>query len=304
VGDISKGVQTRSCIASFCEHFSFVSCIEPNPVDEALLDVDWVNAMHDELNNFTHNEVWELVERPKNHNVIGTEWVFRNKHNEYGLVVRNKARLVAQGYTQVKGLNFGKTFAPVARLEAIRILLAYACAHNIKLYQMDVRSAFLNGKISELVYVEQPPSFEDPKRPNHVYKLCKALYGVKQASRAWYERLRDFLLSKDFKIGKVDTTLFTKRIGKDLFVCQIYVDDIIFGSTNELFCDEFGKMMSNEFEISMIGELSFFLGLQIKQLKDGIFVSQSKYLTNMLKKLAYKMQNQLRLLSQQMVILI
>jgi hypothetical protein len=210
--------------------------------------------------------------------------VFRNKHNEDGLVVRNKARLVAQGYTQIEGLDFCETFAPVARLEAIRILLAYACAHNIKLYQMDVKSAFLNGKISELVYVEQPPGFEDPKRPNHVYKLSKALYGLKQAPRAWYERLRNFLLSKDFKIGKVDTTLFTKRIGKDLFVCQIYIDDIIFGSTNELFCEEFGKMMSKEFEMSMIGELSFFLGLQIKQLKDGIFISQSKYLKDMLKK--------------------
>jgi hypothetical protein len=132
--------------------------------------------------------------------------------------------------------------------------------------------------------VEQPPGFEDPKRPKHVYKLSKALCGLKQPPHAWYERLRDFLLSKDFKIGKVDTTLFTKRIGKDLFVCQIYVDDIIFGSTNESFCEEFGKMMSKEFEMSMIGELSFFLGLQIKQLKDGIFVSQSKYLKDMLKK--------------------
>jgi hypothetical protein len=177
--------------------------------------------------NFTRNEVWELVERPKNHNVIGTKWVFQNKHNEDSLVVGNKARLVAQGYTQVEGLDFGETFAPVARLEAIQILLAYACAHNIKLYQMEVKSAFLNGNISELVYVEQPPGFEDPKSSNHVYKLSKALYGLKQAPRAWYERLRDFLLSKYFKIGKVDTTLFTKRIGKDLFVCQIYVDDII-----------------------------------------------------------------------------
>jgi hypothetical protein len=134
------------------------------------------------------------------------------------------------------------------------------------------------------VYVEQPPGFKDPKRPNHVYKLSKALYGLNQAPRAWYERLRDFLLSKDFKIGKVDATLFTKRVGKDLFVLKIYVDDIIFGSTNELFCEEFGKMMSNEFEMSMIGELSFFLGLQIKQLKYGIFVSQSKYLKDMLNK--------------------
>jgi hypothetical protein len=117
-----------------------------------------------------------------------------------------------------------------------------------------------------------------------VFKLSKALYGLKQAPRAWYERLRDFLLSKDFKIEKVDTTLFTKRIGKDLFVCQIYVDDIIVRSINELLCEEFGKKMSKKFEMSMIGELSFFIGLQIKQLKDGIFISQSKYLKDMLKK--------------------
>ena len=284
MGDISKGVQTRSRIASFCEHYSFVSFLEPNRVDEALRDPDWVNAMHEELNNFTRNQVWDLVERPKNYNVIGTKWVFRNKQNEDGMVVRNKARLVAQGFTQVEGLDFGETFAPVARLEAIRILLAYACSHNIKLFQMDVKSAFLNGKISELVFVEQPPGFEDPKKPNHVYKLSKALYGLKQAPRAWYERLRDFLISKGFKIGKVDTTLFTKDIGKDLFVCQIYVDDIIFGSTNPSFCEEFGEMMSREFEMSMIGELSFFLGLQIKQLKEGTFVCQSKYVKDILKK--------------------
>ena len=149
---------------------------------------------------------------------------------------------------------------------------------------MDVKSAFLNGRISELVYVEQPPDFEDPKKPNHVYKLSKALYGLKQAPRAWYERLRDFLISKSFKIGKVDTTLFTKSIGKDLFICQIYVDDIIFGSTNQDFCEEFGEMMSRDFEMSMIGELSFFLGLQIKQLKKGTFVCQSKYVKDLLKK--------------------
>ena len=192
--------------------------------------------------------------------------------------------MVAQGYTQVEGPDFGETYAPVARLEVIRILLAYACAHNIKLYKMDVKSAFLNGYINEEVYVEQPPGFEDDKKFDHVYKLKKALYGLKQAPRAWYERLRDFLLSKGFTMGKVDTTLFIKKIEKDLFVLQIYVDDIIFGSSNQDFCDEFGKMMANEFEMSMIGELSYFLGLQIKQLKNGTFVSQGKYIKDILKK--------------------
>jgi hypothetical protein len=195
-----------------------VSFIEPKKIDEALLGVDWVNTMHEELNNFIKNQVWELVERLKGHNVIGTKWVYRNKQDQDGIVLRNKARLVAQGYTQVEGLDFRETYASVTRLEAIRILLSYACAHNIKLYQMDVKSVFLNGYINEEVYIEQPPDFEDDKKPDHVYKLKKALYGLKPAPRTWYKRLRDFLLSKGFMMGKIDITLFTKKIGKDLFM--------------------------------------------------------------------------------------
>jgi hypothetical protein len=134
IGDISKDVQTRSRLTLFCERFSFLSSIKPKKIDKALLDVDWVNAMHEELNNFGRTQVWELVERPNIHNVIRTKWVFRNKQDQDMIVVRNKARLVAQEYTQVEGLDFKETYALVARLEAIRILLAYACAHNIKLY--------------------------------------------------------------------------------------------------------------------------------------------------------------------------
>ena len=138
--------------------------------------------MDEELNNFEHNKVWKLVENPKDcRNVIGTKWIFKNKQDENGIVVRNKARLVAQGFSQVEGIDFGETYAPVARLESIRILLAYAAHHNFKLQQMDVKSAFLNGPLHELVYVKHPPGFEDPKFPNHVYKLDKALYGLKQA---------------------------------------------------------------------------------------------------------------------------
>jgi hypothetical protein len=243
-----------------------------------------VNAIHEELDNFAHNEVWELVKRPSDHNVIETKWVFQNKQDDNRVIVRNKARLVAQGYTQVEGLDFDEIFAPVARLEAIKILLAYATSHNIKLYQMDVKSAFLNGKINELVYVEQSPGFEDSKKPNYVYKLSKALYGLKQAPRDWYERLQSFLVSKGFKIGKVDTTLFTKKIEDDLFICQIYVDDIIFGSINQDFCKEFGDMMSREFKMSRIGELSLFLGLQVKQIKDETFICQNKYINDLLKR--------------------
>ena len=283
LGSIRRGVTTRSRLASFCEHYSFVSPLEPLRVEEALEDPDWVMAMQEELNNFTRNEVWSLVERPKQ-NVIGTKWVFRNKQDEHGVVTRNKARLVAQGFTQIEGLDFGETYAPVARLESIRILLAYAAHHDFKLYQMDVKSAFLNGPLSEVVYVEQPSGFEDPKYPDHVYKLDKALYGLKQAPRAWYDCLRDFLLKQGFEIGKADLTLFTRKVNKDIFVCQIYVDDIIFGSTNVTFCEEFSRIMTNRFEMSMMGELKFFLGFQIKQLKDGTFISQTKYTQDMLKK--------------------
>jgi hypothetical protein len=181
-------------------------------------------------------------------------------------------------------LDFDETFAPVARLESIRILLAYATHHGFKLYQMDVKSAFLNGPIKEEVYVEQPPGFESEEYPNHVYKLHKALYGLKQAPRAWYECLRDFLIENGFRIGKADSTLFTRKMGKDLFICQIYVDDIIFGSTNKSFCEEFSKIMTDRFEMSMMGVLTFFLGFQIKQVKEGTFISQTKYTHDILKK--------------------
>jgi hypothetical protein len=151
---------------------------------------------------------------------------------------------VAQGFTQVEGLDFGETYALVARLESIRILLAFATHHDFKLFQRDVKSAFLNGPLSETMYVEQPPGFKDPKFPDHVYRLDKALYGLKQAPRAWYDCLKDFLLKQGCEIGKADPTLFTRKVDNDIFVCQIYVDDIIFGSTNKSLCEEFSRIMT------------------------------------------------------------
>jgi hypothetical protein len=192
---------------------------------------------------------------------------------------------VEKGYAQVACLDFEETFAPVARIESIRILLAYAAHHSFKLFQMDVKSAFLNGPIKEEVYVEQPPGFEDDRYPDHVYKLFKALYGLKQAPRAWYECLRDFLIANAFKVGKADPTLFTKTCDGYLFVCQIYVDDIIFGSTNQKSCEEFSTVMMQK---SMMCELTYFLGFQVKQLKDGTFISQTKYTQDLLKRFGMK----------------
>ncbi|GJT07683.1 retrovirus-related pol polyprotein from transposon TNT 1-94 [Tanacetum coccineum] len=254
---------------------------EPKNVNEALTDDSWIIAMQEEL---IANDVWELVPQPRNMTIIGTKWVFRNKLYENGIVSRNKARLVAQGYNQQEGIDYDETYAPVARLESIRILLAYACALDFKLFQMDVKSAFLNGFINEEVYVAQPPGFIDFEKPDHVYKLKKALYGLKQAPKAWYDRLKAFLIKHEYKMGMVDNTLFTKKKSSNLIIVQIYVDDIIFGSTCQDMCDEFAKIMHDEFEMSMMGELNFFLGLQIKQMEDGIFFNQSKYIKEMLKK--------------------
>ncbi|GJS04163.1 retrovirus-related pol polyprotein from transposon TNT 1-94 [Tanacetum coccineum] len=226
----------------------------------------------------------ELVPNPMDMIIIGTKWVFRNKLDKNGVVSRNKARLVAQGYNQQEGIDYDKTYAPVARLESIRILLAYACALDFKFFQMNVKSTFLNGFINKEVYVAQPPGFIDFTKPNHVYRLMKALYRLKQAPKSWYNRLKAFLIKHDYTMGMVDNTLFTKKKDPNLIIVQIYVDDIIFGSTCQEMCDDFAKIMHDEFEMSMMGELKIFLGLQIKQLEDGIFFNQSKYIKDMLKK--------------------
>ncbi|GJY02544.1 retrovirus-related pol polyprotein from transposon TNT 1-94 [Tanacetum coccineum] len=281
IGNLNQ-ITLRSQAQNQSNFFCFISTIEPKNVNKALTDDIWIVAMQEELNQFIANDVWELVPQPRNMTITGTKWVFRNKLDEKGIVSRNKARLVAQDYNQQEGIDYDETYAPVARLESIRILLAYACTLYFKLFQMDLKSAFLNGFINEEVYVAQPPRFIDFEKPNHVYKLKKALYSLKQAPKAWYDRFKAFLIKHEYKIGMVDYTLFTKKRSSNLIIVQIYVDDIIFGSTCQDMCDEFAKIMHDKFEMSMMGELNFFLGLQIKQMKDGIFFNQSKYIKEML----------------------
>jgi hypothetical protein len=285
LGELHERVTcTRSQHISHFAHLGFVATFEPRDVGHALSDPNCVNVMHEELENFERNQVWVLVPPPSNCHSIGTKWVFKKKLSEDGLVVRNKARLVAQGYCQKEGIDYEETFAPVARLEAIRILLAFAASKGFKPFQMDVKSSFLNGYIEEEVYVRQPPGFESSKFLNHVFKLQKALYGLKQAPRAWYEHLKSFLLSKGFKMGSVDKTLFPLKHNNDTLLVQIYVDDIIFGGSSNALVSRFSDLMSREFEMSMMGEVNFFLGLQIKQTQDGTFVNQGKYTKDVLKK--------------------
>ncbi|GJT49855.1 putative ribonuclease H-like domain-containing protein [Tanacetum coccineum] len=224
---------------------------------------------------------------PYGKRAIGTKWIYRNKKDERGIVVRNKARLVTQGYTQEEGIDYDEVFAPVARIEVIRLFLAYASFKDFVVYQMDVKSAFLYGKIEEEVYVCQPLGFEDPEFPDRVYKVEKALYGLHQAPRAWYETLSTYLLDNGFKRGQIDKTLFIKRVKGDILLVQVYVDDIIFGSTRKEMCTEFEKMMHKKFQMSSMGELTFFLGLQVTQKDDGIFISQDKYVDEILKKFGF-----------------
>ncbi|CAM8934596.1 unnamed protein product [Rhodiola kirilowii] len=157
--------------------------------------------MEEELGEFMRNDV-DLVPQPNGVNVIGTKWIFKNKSDEQGTITRNKARLVAQGYTKIEGVDFDEAFAPVVRLEAIRLLLALACHLKVKLFQMDVKSAFLNGLLNEEVYVAQPKGFRDPHHPDHVYRLKKAIYGLKQAPRAWYKRLTEFQIDHVYVRGE------------------------------------------------------------------------------------------------------
>lgn len=227
--------------------------------------------MQDELHEFEHKRVWRLIPTPKDASVVGLKWVFINKLDKEGNVIRNKARLVVKGYCQEEGIYYKETFAHVARLESVRIFLAYAAHKNFEVFQMDVKYAFLNGELEETVYFEQPLGFVNEIFPDHCYVLDKAVYGLKQAQRAWYETLTRFLKMSKFKQGSVEPTFFRKKEGEHLMIVQIYVD-------------EFRKLMETKFEMSAMGPINFFPGLNIRQGTKGIFINQEAYTKNLLTK--------------------
>nr|GEX59547.1 hypothetical protein [Tanacetum cinerariifolium] len=274
--------------ALFYYYDAFLTSVEPKTYKDALTQSCWIKAMQEKLNDFERLKVWELVPRPDKIMVITLKWIYKVKLNELRGILKNKARLVARGYRQEEGIDFEESFAPVARLEAIRIFLAFAAHKNMVVYQIDVKTAFLNGNLREEVYVSQPNGFVDSDNPNHVYKLKKALYMLKQAPRTWYDMLSSFLISQYFSKGSVDPTLFIRRNGNDLLLIQIYVDDIIFAASTPELCDLFAKIMCLKFKMSMMGKISFFLGLQISQSPRGIFINQSKYAFESLKKYGFE----------------
>ncbi|GJT26983.1 putative ribonuclease H-like domain-containing protein [Tanacetum coccineum] len=287
IGNPSQSVRTRRQLETDGEMCMFaltVSRTEPKNIKEAMADSAWIESMQEELHQFDRLDVWELVDRPLCKNVINLKWLWKNKRDEENTVIRNKSRLVAKGYAQKEGIDFEESFAPVARLEAVRLFIAYAAHKSFTVYQMDVKIAFLYGPLKEEVYVNQPDGFVDPYHPDKVYRLKKALYGLKQAPRAWYDELSNFLVSEGFSKGSIDPTMFITKHGEDILLVQIYVDDIIFGSTNPKLSKRFGKLMHSKFDMSMMGELKFFLGIQIHQSPRGIFINQAKYAQEILKK--------------------
>ncbi|GJZ90160.1 retrovirus-related pol polyprotein from transposon TNT 1-94 [Tanacetum coccineum] len=264
IGNPSQSIRPRRQLETdgeMCMFALIVSRTEPKNIKEAMADFAWIEAMQEELHQFDRLDVWELVDRPLCKNVINMKWIWKNKRDEENTVIRNKAHLVAKGYAQKEGINFEESFAPVARLEAVRLFVAYAAHKSFPVYQMDVKTTFLYGPLKEEVYVNQPDGFVDPYHPDQVYRLKKALYGLKQAPRAWYDELSNFLVSKGFSKGSIDPTLFITKHGEDILLVQIYVDDIIFGSTNPKLSKRFEKLMHSKFEMSMMGELKFFLGI-------------------------------------------
>nr|GEV53992.1 hypothetical protein [Tanacetum cinerariifolium] len=247
----SQSFRTRCQLESDDEMCMFaltVSRTKPKNIKEAMADSAWIESIQEELHQFDRLDVWELVDRP-----------------------------LSKGYAQKEGVDFEESFAPVARLEAVRLFIAYVAHNSFTVYQMDVKTTFLYGPLKEEVYVNQPDGFADPYHPDKVYRLKKALYGLKQAPRAWYAELSNFLVSKGFSKGFIDPTLFITKHGEDILLVQIYVDDIIFSSTNPKLSKQFEKLMHNKFEMSMMGELKFFLGIQIHQSPRGIFINQAKY---------------------------
>ncbi|GJT78957.1 retrovirus-related pol polyprotein from transposon TNT 1-94 [Tanacetum coccineum] len=244
IGALERPVSTRLQLheqALFCYYNAFLTVVEPKTYKYALTQSCLIESMQEELNEFERLEVRELVPRPDKVMVITLKWIYKVKLDELGGNLTNKARLVARGYRQEEGIDFEESFAPVARLEAIRIFLAFVAHMNMVVYQMDVKTAFLNGNLQEEVYVSQTDEFVDPDNPNHVYKLKKALYGLKQAPHAWYDMLSSFLRSQDFSKGSVDPTLFIRKEGKELLLVQVYVDDIIFAASTPELCDLFAK---------------------------------------------------------------
>ena len=257
---------------------------EPEDFEAVVKDKNWMAAMKKELSMIEKNKTWELIDRPQNRKVIGVKWVYRTKLNANGSINKHKARLVVKGYAQVFVVDYSDTFAPVARLDTIRLLLAIAAQMNWRVYQLDVKSAFLNGILQEEIYVERPEGFVKKGEQAKVFLLTKALYGLKQAPRAWYSKIDEHLLSLGFKKSLSEATLYVKHQNNDVLIVSLYVDDLLLTGNNARLVEDFKQEMMKGFEMTDLGLMTFFLGMEIKQAEHEVFICQKKYAKGILKK--------------------
>nr|GEX08391.1 hypothetical protein [Tanacetum cinerariifolium] len=258
IRDPSRSISIRKQIkidAMWCYFDAFLTSIEPKKFKQAMTEPSWLDAIQEEIHEFKRLQVREFVPCPDKVFLIKLKWIYNVKTDKFGGALKNKARLVAQGFRKAKGINFKESFAFFARIEATLIFVANSAHKMMTVFQMDVKMAFLNGELKEEVYVSQPKGFVNQDNPLHVYKLKKALYGLKQAPRAWYDMLSSFLISQHFSKGAMDPTLFTWKAGNDLLLVQIYVDDIIFSSTNTVMCNEFANQMTTKFKMTMMRQI-------------------------------------------------
>lgn len=257
---------------------------EPTSVTDAMKNDNWKNAMVEEFNALIDNGTWTLVPRHSSMNVVGSKWIFRLKQKSDGSLDRYKARLIAKGYTQERGVDFAETFSPVVKHATIRLVLTHAIAQNWKVRQLDVKNAFLNGTLNEDVYMSHPPGFKDKNFPNYVCKLNKSIYGLRQSSRAWFQKFSKFLLSYGFFNSKSDSSMFILRSNNDCVVVLVYVDDIIVTGSSDSMLSRFLGKLKEAFPVTDLGDLHYFLGIQVTRSSSGMFLSQSKYAKDILEK--------------------
>lgn len=251
---------------------------DPLSFEEARKSNKWRDAMKAEIESIEKNKTWELTILPNGIKPIGVKWIYKTKLNENGQIDKYKARLVAKGYAQQYGVDYTEVFAPVARLDTIRLILALAAQHSWDVFQLDVKSAFLHGELNEEVFVKQPLGYEKKGEEDKVYKLKKALYGLKQAPRAWYSKIEAYFVREGFEKCFCEHTLFTKtKEGSKLLIVSLYVDDLIYTGNDRIMCEEFKNSMMVEFDMSDLGRMRYFLGIEVIQNPNGIFVCQRRY---------------------------
>jgi Reverse transcriptase (RNA-dependent DNA polymerase) len=263
--------------------------VEPESFEQAVQEEVWRNAMEDEIKMIEKNETWELVEKPKEKDIVGLKWIYKTKTNPNGSVQKCKARLVTKGYSQQPEIDYQETFAYVAKYKIIRMLISLAAHKGWKMFQLDVKSVFLNGVLKEKVYVVQPQSFEVEGEEEKMYKLKKTLYGLKQAPRAWYGNIDAYFTEKGFRRSPSEPTLYVKHGETGMLIVSLYVDDLIFTGNDEEMMHEFKNNMMKKYEMNDLGLLHCFLGIEIDQRNDEVFISQKKYDQNILSK--FKMEN-------------